>query len=67
MRLRDRLTDIEDIQNNLEMVQKYPGNVSINFRNISHPELEMYFFDKISVRKKANQQTDRHKRNSELF
>ena len=40
----ERLTDIKEIQNNFEIVKKYPGNVSINFRiseNIVYPELEI--------------------------
>ena len=40
-KLTNRLTDTQEIWNNFEIVQKYPGNVSKNFRKISHPEMEI--------------------------
>jgi len=43
-RLTDRLTDIQEKQNILEIVQKYPRNVSKKFINIHHPELEIFLY-----------------------
>ena len=53
-----RLTDIQEIQNNFKIVQKYPKNFSENFRNISYPELEIALYQP-NFRKKVSQLTDR--------
>ena len=43
-RLTDRLEDIQELQNNLKIAQKYPRNVSKKLRNISYPELEISLY-----------------------
>ena len=43
-RLKDRLTEMQEIQNISEIVQKYTRIVSKKIRNIYHPELEIILY-----------------------
>ena len=53
----NRLTDRQKNWNYFEIVEKYPRNVSINFRKISHPELEISLYQP-NFSKRVSQQTD---------
>ena len=51
----NRLTDIQEISNNLEIVQKYPGNVTKKFqKDISSRTGDIPILSLISVKKYAN-------------
>ena len=53
----NRLTDIQEIWNKLEIVQKNPGNITNNFRKIMPPELEISQY-LCNFSKKVSQVTD---------
>ena len=47
----NRLMDIQEILNYLELVYRHPRNVSIKFEKGTHPDLEIYTVNIKSVRK----------------
>ena len=56
----NRLTDIQQILNHLELVYKHPGNVSRKFEKDSLSRTRDITDNLILVRKLGNEQTDRH-------
>ena len=59
----NRVTDIKEPWNQLELVYKHPRNVSRNLKKIDHLELDNI----ISERLWGNEQTDRHMKNQRLL
>ena len=63
----NRLTDIQEIGNYLELVYKHPRNVSRKFEKDSSSRTEDITDNVFSVRKWSNEWTDRHTNKSGLF
>ena len=63
----NRLTDIQNIWNYLELVYKHPKNVFRKFEKDSSSRIRDITDNLFSVRKWGNEQNDRHTRNLKLF
>ena len=63
----NRLTDIQEIRNYLEVVYKHPKNISRKFEKDRSSWTGDITDNLFSVRKWGNEQTDRHTRNLKLF
>ena len=62
-----KLTDIQEIQNFWNYCTYIPGMSPEKSRNLAYSELEISIVNMISVRKRGNEQTDRHTRNLKFF
>ena len=63
----NRLTEILEILNYLELMYKHARNVSIIFEKDSSSRIRDITDNLVSVRKGGNEQTDRNTRNLKLF
>ena len=62
-----RLTDIKEIWNYLELVYKHPQNISRKFEKDSSSRTGVITDNLFSVRKWGNKQTERHTKNMKLL